>query len=68
MKVIVNGESVSLQAGTTVADVVARAGHEPAGRGIAVAVNGEVVPKGEWLLRAVNEADKVEVLAAIGGG
>ena len=68
MNIVLNGESVSLAAGATVAEVVSTTGQEVTGRGIAVAINGEVVPRGEWSLRTVNEADKVEVLAAIGGG
>jgi sulfur carrier protein len=68
MDIVLNGESVSLAAGATVAEVVATTGREATGRGIAVAINGEVVPRGEWSSRTVNEADKVEVLAAIGGG
>jgi sulfur carrier protein len=68
VNVTVNGEPVSLETGTTIAGVVASTGREPTGRGIAVAVNGEVVPRGEWSSRTVDEADKVEVLAAIGGG
>ncbi|MFC4333699.1 sulfur carrier protein ThiS [Salininema proteolyticum] len=38
-----------------------------ADRGIAVAVNGEVVPRGEWA-RALDDGDKVEVLTATQGG
>lgn len=68
MNVIVNGEAMALETGTTVADVVTRSGHDRSGRGIAVAINGEVVPKSEWPVRPVEESDKVEVLAAIGGG
>ena len=68
MNVVVNGETVTIQDGTTVAELVTRFGHEPSGRGVAVAVNGEVVPKAQWPLRTVDQDDKLEVLAAIGGG
>ena len=68
MNVLVNGENVALQAGATVADVVVRSGREPSGRGVAVALNGEVIPRDEWPTRALTERDSVEVLAAIGGG
>ena len=68
MKVLVNGETMALATGATVADVVVRSGREPSGRGFAVALNGEVVPREEWAFRGLSELDSVEVLAAIGGG
>ena len=50
----------------------ARAGTDGAAsgdaRGIAVAVDGEVVPRGEWERTALREGQTVEVLAAIQGG
>jgi len=36
-------------------------------RGIAVAVNGEVVPKGQWNRRLIS-GDHVEILTAVQGG
>jgi sulfur carrier protein len=33
-----------------------------------VAVNGEVVPRGEWPVTALGERDRVEVLGAAQGG
>ena len=37
-------------------------------RGLAVAVDAQVVPRGEWERRALREGDRVEVLTAIQGG
>jgi sulfur carrier protein len=37
-------------------------------RGVAVAVDGEVVRRGEWSSVALSDGSRVEVLAAIGGG
>jgi sulfur carrier protein len=67
MTVFVNGESRSLREGATVAEVVAAVGRNE-GRGIAVAVNGEVVPRSQWPATELTENDRVEVLEAIGGG
>ena len=53
--------------GATVADAVRAAGGDPEARGYAVAVGGEVVPRGEWGRRLAEDAP-VEVLAAIQGG
>lgn len=37
-------------------------------RQVAVAVNGEVVPRTEWTRVTVNDGDGVEVVRAVGGG
>jgi sulfur carrier protein len=37
-------------------------------RGIAAAVNGEVVPRGSWETRALAERDRVIVIRATQGG
>lgn len=74
MHVIVNGESRELPPEATVLRVVellAEVGSrspETATRGVAVAVEGEVVPRGEWSSTELREGARVEVLAAIQGG
>jgi thiazole synthase len=67
MRVELNGEPRELSDGATVGDAVREAGGDPQGRGFAVAVGGEVVPRREWD-RRLAEGEKVEVLAAIQGG
>jgi sulfur carrier protein len=67
MKVIVNGNETELPQGATVAALIDRL-DVPGGRGVAVAVDAEVVPRGEWERRALGEGDHVEVLRAIQGG
>lgn len=67
MTVFVNGEERLLRDGATVADVVAEMGRD-GGRGLAVAVNGEVVSRSRWGDAELAENDRVEVLEAIGGG
>lgn len=64
MKVQLNGEPVDIN-GSTVADAVANLSR--AERGIAVAVNGEVVPRTQWN-RELHEGDRIEVLTATQGG
>jgi sulfur carrier protein len=41
---------------------------QPRGRGVAVALNGEVVPRGAWDERRVSDGDHIEALTAIQGG
>jgi sulfur carrier protein len=37
-------------------------------RGVAVAVNGSVVPKSEWSVAAIHDGDVVEIVTAAAGG
>lgn len=68
MRVTVNGEDRTLEQGATVADVVhsLELGSDP--RGVAVAVDREVVARGAWATTVLSEGADVEVLGAIGGG
>jgi sulfur carrier protein len=66
MTVTVNGEPRAVEDGVTVADVVSSLGADPSG--CAVAVNDEVVPRGDWSRRALAVGDRVEVLTAVQGG
>jgi thiazole synthase len=68
MRIELNGEPCQLPDGATLADAVLESGAEPGGRGVAVALDGEVVPRGEWRETALRGGQKVEVLAAIQGG
>ncbi|RRS00228.1 sulfur carrier protein ThiS [Glycomyces terrestris] len=63
MKIEVNGEA--REGITTVIDAIAAV--TEARRGIAAAVNGEVVPRSEWD-RPLADGDAVEVLTATQGG
>jgi sulfur carrier protein len=64
--VTLNGEPRELQAGATVATVVRELGAD--GRGVAVALDGEVVPRAEWGSTEVREGQRLEVLRAVQGG
>ena len=68
MKVSLNGRETELSGSATVADAVVALGHDASGRGLAAAVNGEVVPRSRWIERSLAEGDRIEVLTAVGGG
>jgi sulfur carrier protein len=68
MRVIVNGEARELPAGTTVAIMVASLAGAPEGRGVAVALDGEVVPRAAWGGTELADGARVEVVAAVQGG
>jgi sulfur carrier protein len=62
----VNGAPHDVTPGTTVADLVARWCTSP--RGVAVAVNGEVVPRSTWDATPIALGDTVEIVTAAAGG
>ncbi len=66
MQLTVNGEPAELADDATVADLVeARAdGHDR----VAVARNGDVVPRSSWTATRLAPGDAVEVLAPTAGG
>lgn len=67
MKIYVNGEVTTVAPGATVEDVVRAWGiNDP--RGVAVAVDGEVVRSGVWRDVSLSEGRKVEILRAVQGG
>jgi sulfur carrier protein len=67
MNVTINGDRSEVGPGTTV-EVLAAGLVDEQNRGIAVAVNGEVVSRADWPTHELKEDDRVEVLRAIGGG
>jgi sulfur carrier protein len=66
--VVCNGDPVDVEDGATVAGLLERMGVETGARGIAVAVDGEVVPRGQWAAVQLRPDARVEVVTAIQGG
>jgi sulfur carrier protein len=68
MNVTVNGEPRQLPAGATVASVVELLDVTPGARGVAVALDEEIVTRAQWADTALHDGARVEVVAAIQGG
>ena len=69
LKVLINGEQREIPAGSTLPDVLRSLQIDPLhGRGIAVAVNDEVVRRANWQGVALAPGDRVEVITATQGG
>ncbi|WP_367132993.1 sulfur carrier protein ThiS [Saccharothrix sp. HUAS TT1] len=66
MKAKVNGAERDLADGATVAAVLVLLDAPPSG--VAVAVDGEVVPRAAWATTTVPDGAVVEVLTAVQGG
>lgn len=65
MKIRINNEEVETEA-LTLADIAAE--KRLADRGVAMAIGGEMVPRGEWAEREIKEGDDILILKAFAGG
>ncbi|MEA2252106.1 MAG: sulfur carrier protein [Solirubrobacteraceae bacterium] len=65
--IVVNGVARERD-GASIAELLADLGVEDRARGVAVAVNGEIVPRPEWPRHRVADGDRVEALSAMQGG
>jgi sulfur carrier protein len=66
VQVKLNGEPRDLPDGATMAEAVAEV--TDLARGVAAAVNGDVVPRGSWTATTLRDGDQVEVVTAVQGG
>jgi sulfur carrier protein len=62
----VNGEVMELDGATTVESLVSLVSPTP--KGVAVAINREIVPKSLWRETLVTEGSVIEIVAAAAGG
>ena len=68
MTIELNGRPVEVEPAATVAALVELAGAGGDRHGVAVAVDGEVVPRSAWDETELAAGQRVEVLGAIQGG
>jgi sulfur carrier protein len=68
LNVTINGEPRQVQAGATVASVVEMLDVAPGARGVAVALDGEVVTRSRWPQTRLRDGSLIEVVVAIQGG
>ena len=66
-RIWVNGHDMTLEA-ATVADFLAQQAVEISPRGIAIALNGSVVPRSAWSDTALRPGDTIEIVRAMQGG
>jgi sulfur carrier protein len=68
VRVVLNGNETQLADGATVQAALDALDLPGAGRGVAVAVDAEVVPRGQWEAKELHDGARIEVLRAIQGG
>ncbi|MGH2771407.1 MAG: sulfur carrier protein ThiS [Actinomycetota bacterium] len=67
MRLLINGKPIEAPEGHTLGEVLTFIGIEDR-RGVAVAVDGEIVPRGVWGIMALEEGQSIEVVRAVQGG
>ena len=68
MNIRVNGVPSEVPDGITVAQMVEALDVAAGARGVAVAVDAEVVPRGRWEEARVHEGAVIEIVQAVQGG
>ena len=66
MRICVNGSTKTYEAPLLVAELLRRM--DLAGRKVAVERNGEIVPRGAHASTLLADGDRLEIVAAVGGG
>jgi sulfur carrier protein len=68
MEVLINGQPHELDTASTVQTLVESFADARSARGVAVALDGDVVPRSEWGQTRLGEGARVEIVAAVQGG
>ena len=68
MQITLNGEDRNVENGISIRDLLIDLAHDPGRRGIAVAVNAEIVVRAKWSSTRLGNGDRVDIIAAVQGG
>ena len=66
LNVFINSEAVQPDSQTTIAELLLQQGQE--NKRVAVAVNGEFVPRSKYSQVHINDNDEIDIVTAVGGG
>ncbi len=64
--ILVNGERLEIEPGTTLAELIEGRGLGP--EEVAAEINRELVPRGARSVRVLCEGDRIELVTLVGGG
>ena len=66
MKILVNGEKISISDDSNIEDLIVHLGYQK--QRIAIEINESIIPKSNHSSFLLQDLDKVEVINAVGGG
>ncbi|PYX85349.1 MAG: thiamine biosynthesis protein ThiS [Acidobacteria bacterium] len=66
MKLVINGEEKSFGSTLSLASLIAQMGMKP--DRVAVELNREIVPRGDWPQTNLSDGDRLEIVHFVGGG
>ena len=66
LTVSINGESVQFNNSITIEALLLQQGNEK--RRLAVAINGEFVPRSQYTQTRISHGDEIDIVTAVGGG
>ncbi|GAA0515967.1 sulfur carrier protein ThiS [Pigmentiphaga sp. GD03639] len=66
MNIVLNGEPRTIEAASSVADLIQALGY--AGKRVAIERNGEIVPRSAHQHTLIADGDRLEIVVAVGGG
>ena len=64
--VVVNGEDLSIEAGSTVSDLIAKLDLKP--ERVAIEYNGSILARSSWSDSRLEDGSRLEVVHFVGGG
>ncbi len=68
MQLIVNGQEQSVDGASTLLDLLIEMNFKAEQKGIAVAVNAEVIARAMWTDMRLRNGDRVDIIHAVQGG
>lgn len=68
MQITLNGENKNVENGISIRELLIDLTHDPDRKGIAVAVNAEIVVRAMWCSTRIGSGDRVDIIAAVQGG
>jgi sulfur carrier protein len=66
VKIIVNGEEISLPQNSNIDDLIKQLGYQ--NKRIAIEINESIIPKSKYSSFVLGTKDRIEVINAVGGG
>jgi sulfur carrier protein len=68
MKIKINGELKELKSKICLSELIQQHLNNKDPKGVAVAMNGKIIPKQQWRSTTLNDVDDIEIVHAVQGG